>query len=31
MHLPFKRDLDEETGHIELSFDFTFTVVTALA
>lgn len=31
MHLPFKRDLDEETGHIELSFDFTFTVVTTLA
>lgn len=31
MHLPFKRDLDEETGHLELSFDFTFTVVTTLA
>lgn len=28
MHLPFKRELDEEKGLLELSFDFTFTVIT---
>lgn len=25
--LPFKRDLDEETAHHQLTFDFTFTVI----
>lgn len=25
--LPFKRDLDEETAHLQTSFDFTFTVI----
>ncbi len=25
--LPFKRDLDEETAHLQLAFDFTFTVI----
>jgi hypothetical protein len=31
MSLPFKRVRDEDKGHLELSFDFTFTVVVASA
>lgn len=31
MTLPFKRDRDQEKGQIDLSFDFTFTVVVATA